>query len=133
MRQSLRMELLTGQYLDTFLVQQPIERSENIGIYKGLDTRLKRPVTIKVIYKAKHASDIEIEQFEHQAQAIAGLRHRNILAVSHFGQCDDLYYFVMQFPVGADLETIIQRFEYAQELMPHTDVMRILDEIGAAL
>lgn len=127
------MDLLIGRHFDTFLVQQPLERSGNIGIYKGLDTRLKHPVTIKVIQKAEHASDTEIQQFEHKAQAIASLKHRNILAISHFGQCDNLYYFVMEYPDGADLDTIIQRYEYTQELMPHADVIRILDEIGEAL
>jgi serine/threonine protein kinase len=127
------MDALIGQQLDSFLVQQPLGRGGMARVYKGLDTRLKRPVAIKVIEERWRASDTYTQRFEREAQAVANLKHPNIVTVFHFGQVERLYYLVMEYIDGADLDSIIQRYESNKELMPHADVMRVLSAIGEAL
>jgi serine/threonine protein kinase len=127
------MDPLIGQQLDDFLIQEPFGRGETAHLYKGLDTRRKRPVALRVIEKTPRADEACIEQFEHEARAIANLKHRNIQSVLHFGQHDNLYYFALEYIDGADLDSIIRRYEPALELIPQADVIRVLDEIGEAL
>ncbi|MHB8624842.1 MAG: serine/threonine-protein kinase [Aggregatilineales bacterium] len=130
---NLHGDALIGQQLDSFLVQQPLGRGGMARVYKGLDTRLKRPVAIKVIDEGLRASDTYAQRFEREAQAVASLKHPNIVTVFHFGQREHLYYLVMEYIDGTDLDSIIQRYESAKELMPHADVIRVMDAIGGAL
>lgn len=127
------MDTLIGQQIDSFLVQQPLGRGGMARVYKGLDTRLKRPVAIKVIEEKWRATDTYTQRFEREAQAVASLKHPNIVTVFHFGQIEKLYYLVMEYIDGADLDSVIQRYESTKELMPYADVVRVLGAIGGAL
>src|SRR5215467_4609046 len=105
------MDALIGQQLDSFLVQQPLGRGGMARVYKGLDVTLKRPVAIKVIDEGLRSSTAYAQRFEREAQAVANLKHPNIVTVFHFGQHESLYYLVMEYINGADLDAIIRNYE----------------------
>ncbi len=124
---------LIGQQLDHFLIQQPLGRGGMARVYKGLDLSLKRAVAIKVIEEGLRASASYAQRFEREAQAVANLKHPNIVTVFHFGKQESLYYLVMEYIDGADLDAILRNYETNGELMPHADVLRILDAMASAL
>jgi serine/threonine protein kinase len=124
---------LVGQHLDHFLVQQPLGRGGMARVYKGFDTLLKRPVAIKVIGEGYRTSSTYAQRFEREAQAVASLKHPNIVTIHSFGQHDSLYYLVMEFIDGADLDAILRNYETSGELMPHADVLRIVEAVASAL
>ena len=124
---------LIGQSLDNFLIQQLLGRGGMARVYKGMDTSLKRPVAIKVIEEHFRATVAYQLRFEHEAQAVANLHHPNIVTVYHFGKQAGLYYLVMEYINGADLDSIIRNYGATGELMPHKDVLRIIGEIASAL
>ncbi len=124
---------LLGQQLDNFLIQQPLGRGGMARVYKGLDLSLKRPVAVKVIEEGLRTSATYAQRFEREAQAVANLKHPNIVTVFHFGKHQNLYYLVMEYLDGADLDAILHNYEQHGELMPHTDVLRILDAVASAL
>jgi serine/threonine protein kinase len=124
---------LLGQHLDNFLIQQALGRGGMARVYKGVDTHLKRPVAIKVVEERLRASATYAQRFEREAQAVANLKHPNIVTVFHFGRHENLYYLVMEYIDGADLDAIIRNYESNGELMPHADVIRILEAVGGAL
>jgi serine/threonine protein kinase len=124
---------LIGQQLDHFLVQQPLGRGGMARVYKGLDLSLKRPVAIKVIEESLRASANYAQRFEREAQSVANLKHPNIVTVFHFGKLENVYYLVMEYIDGADLDAILHNYENSGELMPHADVLRILDATASAL
>src|SRR4028118_2038074 len=98
------------------LLNDRYELSEMLGqggmatVYRGLDTRLGRPVAIKLLH-AHYANDDEFRRrFEHEAQAAAGLSaHPNIVDVYDVGQQDGLPYIVMELIGGSDLKTLIDQ------------------------
>ncbi len=124
---------LIGQQLDHFLIQQPLGRGGMARVYKGLDLSLKRVVAIKVIGEGLRASATYAQRFEREAQAVANLKHPNIVTVFHFGKQDNLYYLVMEYIDGTDLDAILRNYETGGELMPHADVIGILDAMASAL
>lgn len=124
---------LLGQHLDNFLIQQALGRGGMARVYKGVDTHLKRPVAIKVVEERLRASATYAQRFEREAQAVANLKHPNIVTVFHFGRHENLYYLVMEYIDGADLDAILRNYESNGELMPHADVLRILGAVGSAL
>jgi serine/threonine protein kinase len=124
---------LIGQHLDHILVQQPLGRGGMARIYKGYDTSLKRAVAVKVIDEGHRASATYAQRFEREAQAVASLKHPNIVTIYSFGKLDALYYLVMEYIDGADVDAISRNYQSSGELMPHADVLRIMEAVGSAL
>lgn len=126
-------ETLIGERLGNYLVQEPLGRGGMARVYKGLDTMLKRPVAIKVIEEGLRTSSAYAQRFEREAQSVANLRHPNIVNVYYFGNQDNVYYLVMEYIDGTDLDAILRNYGQNGELMPYADVMRILEAIANAL
>lgn len=124
---------VAGQRLGNYLIQEPLGRGGMARVYKGLDTMLKRPVAVKVIEEGLRTSDTYARRFEREAQAVANLRHPNIVNVFYFGIEGNLYYLVMEYIDGTDLDAILRNYDQSGELMPYADVMRVLEATAAAL
>jgi tRNA A-37 threonylcarbamoyl transferase component Bud32 len=130
---SLNDDPMIGQHLDHILVQQPLGRGGMARIYKGYDTLLKRAVAVKVIDEGHRTSAAYAQRFEREAQAVASLKHPNIVTIYNFGKLDALYYLVMEYIDGADVDTISRNYHSNGELMPHADMLRIVEAVGSAL
>ncbi len=72
-------------------------------VYRALDTRLHRPVAVKMLLTGAYARTGERERFLREAAAAAGLRHPNIVQVYDVGQHDGRPYFTMEFLEGGSL------------------------------
>ncbi|MCS7469397.1 protein kinase [Stieleria sp. ICT_E10.1] len=77
-------------------------------VYRALDTRLDRPVAIKMLgFPHLAPSDpkrIElVERFEREAKAVAALSHPNIVELFDVGMAGDAPYAVMEFLSGLTL------------------------------
>lgn len=126
-------DLLIGQQLGNVLIQQLLGRGGMARVYKGIDVMLKRAVAVKLIDEGFSASATAAQRFEHEGQAVASLKHPNIVTVFAFGQQANRYYLVMEYIDGADLDAIMRNYENNGELMPFADVIRILETVAAAL
>jgi hypothetical protein len=77
-------------------------------VFRAEDTRLGRPVAVKVIL-ADHAADPSfVERFLREARLVASLEHPNILPVYDFGEEGGRPYLVMPFLDGGTLRDRIQ-------------------------
>ena len=72
-------------------------------VYKAWDLRLKRPVAFKMLLAGAYARPEERERFLREAEAAAGLRHPNIVAVYDVGDHEGRPYFTMEFVEGGSL------------------------------
>ncbi len=72
-------------------------------VYKAQDTRLDRPVAIKVL-PAHVADDPDLRQrFEREAKTISSLNHPHICTLYDIGQQDGIDYLVMEYLEGETL------------------------------
>src|SRR5256714_7261303 len=78
-------------------------------VYKAHHARLRREVAIKVILPQVADQSGFRERFEREAQLIASLEHRNIVAVYDFGEIGNLSYLVMQYVGGGTLRDLLRR------------------------
>jgi WD40 repeat protein len=72
-------------------------------VYKAWHLRLKRPVALKMLLAGPYADVEQRERFQREAEAVAGLRHANIVQVHDVGELDGRPYFTMEYVEGGSL------------------------------
>ena len=97
-----------GQVLDKYELLERVGQGGMAIVYRGIDRSLKRTVAIKVLHK--HLSDYQEarDRFEREAQAVAKLRHENILEIFDYSaKADAESYIVTEFIDGQTLKQFI--------------------------
>ena len=72
-------------------------------VYKARHLRLGRRVALKMLLAGPYAHPQERERFQREAQAVAALRHPNIVQVYDVGDVDGRPYFTMELVEGGSL------------------------------
>ena len=115
------MALSAGDKLGPYEIVALIGKGGMGEVYRATDTRLGRPVAIKV--SAREFSD----RFEREARAISALNHPNICTLYDVGP----NYLVMEFVEGDTLSKIIERGPIPLEkALQHA--VEIVDAVAAA-
>jgi eukaryotic-like serine/threonine-protein kinase len=110
-------------------VEKEIGRGGMGIVYKGRDTRLKRPVAIKLLPpELAFRSEIR-SRFLREAEMAAQLSHPHIVPIYSVDEREGLVYFVMALVEGENLGTRIAR----DGPVPPEEARRILREVGDAL
>ena len=80
------MSELTGELLDNrYLLQRQIASGGIATIYAGLDTRLDRPVAVKIMHAHLANDEAFVSRFIKEAKATAALSHPNIVSIQDQG------------------------------------------------
>ena len=72
-------------------------------VYKARHLRLNRLVALKMLLAGAYAGPDERARFQREAEAVAGLRHANIVQVYDVGDHEGRPYFTMEFVEGDSL------------------------------
>jgi serine/threonine-protein kinase len=72
-------------------------------VYKARHLRLNRPVALKMMLAGAYAGPHERERFRREAEAVAALRHPNVVQVYDVGDADGRPYFTMELMEGGSL------------------------------
>ncbi|MDB4957622.1 MAG: serine/threonine protein kinase [Myxococcales bacterium] len=97
-----------GQVLDKYELLERVGQGGMAVVYRGLDRQLKRTVAIKILHR--HLSDYQEarDRFEREAQAVAKLRHENILEIFDYSAKEGSEsYIVTEFIDGQTLKQFI--------------------------
>ena len=78
-------------------------------IYKARQLDLERVVALKTLRAEEAKRDDAMERFRREAQAVAQLRHPNVVAVHDVGVFEDIPYFTMEFIEGLPLDRRVLR------------------------
>ncbi|MPY82282.1 MAG: PASTA domain-containing protein [Actinophytocola sp.] len=105
---------LAGALLDhRYQVTSLLARGGMSAVYRGVDTRLDRPVAIKVMDPHYAADPSWAERFEREARAAARLHHPNVVAVHDQGvdySGDNAHAFlVMELVDGGTLRDLLEQ------------------------
>ena len=121
------MSIHPGTRIGPYAVVECIGRGGMATVYRAYHDGLDRDVAIKVLPEF-FAEDPEYrERFQHEARAVARLKHPNILEVFDFGNHDGIAYIVMELAEGGTLAGALgapMRLE---------DVLTLLEPLAAAL
>jgi serine/threonine-protein kinase len=72
-------------------------------VYKARHRRLNRPVALKMLLAGAHAGPTERARFQREAEAVASLRHANIVALYDVSDHEGCPYFTMELLEGGSL------------------------------
>jgi beta-lactam-binding protein with PASTA domain len=99
---------LTGALLEQrYRVDTLLARGGMSSVYRGLDTRLDRPVAIKVMDPRFAADQTFVNRFEREARSAAKIHHPNVVAVHDQGLDGDHVYLVMELVDGGTLRDLL--------------------------
>jgi len=119
--------------IDEYKVETLLGVGGMARVYRGVDTRLKRYVAIKVIDFSHQHDTSYVTRFEREAQMIAQLTHPNVVPLYRYGEIDGFLYMVMQYIDGSDLHTVLSGYRNDGEFMEPEDVLHISREMCQAL
>ncbi|MBP2364498.1 serine/threonine-protein kinase [Pseudonocardia parietis] len=95
-------------------------------VHRATDTRLNRPVAVKIFGPGNDPT--ADQRFEQEAQVMANLRHPGLVAVHDFAVEPGRAYLVMELVDGPTLKDVI-----AREDLPPDDIRRIGTEVAQTL
>lgn len=122
-----------GTKLGSYEIITAIGQGGMARIYKGFHAELNRYTAIKVVHWGLQEDPEFTDRFRREAQAIAILRHPNIVQIFDFGKHTSGYYMVMEFIDGSDLSVLLSQHRERKELLPRDKVIRIIRDVAAAL
>jgi serine/threonine protein kinase len=96
--------LTRGRLLGTYRIEEQLGEGGMGVVYRGLDTKLNRPVALKFL--SDELADPEARhRFQREAQMASSLNHPHILTVYDAGDFEGRQYLVTEFVDGGTLKT----------------------------
>lgn len=100
--------LANGTLIDSrYTVRSRIGSGGMADVYLCDDQHLGRPVALKVMHERFAADQSFVQRFEREAQAAAGLQHKNVVNVFDRGQVGSTYYIAMEYLPGRTLKDVV--------------------------
>jgi serine/threonine-protein kinase len=100
--------LANGTLIDNrYTVKSRIGSGGMAEVYLCDDQHLGRPVALKVMHERYAADRSFVQRFEREAQAAAGLQHKNVVNVFDRGQVGNTYYIAMEYLPGRTLKDVV--------------------------
>jgi Tol biopolymer transport system component len=103
------MTLAAGTKLGPYEILAPIGAGGMGEVYRANDTRLDRPVAVKVLAPGLAATAEVRQRFEREARTISKLSHAHICALYDVGRQGDIEYLVMELLEGESLAERLAR------------------------
>ena len=100
---------MTGKTLGHYQILEKLGSGGMGEVYKARDTRLNRPVAIKVLPPDKVANADRKRRFIQEAQSASALNHPNIVVIHDINEENGVDYMVMEYIAGRTLDAAIPR------------------------
>lgn len=114
-------------------IERLIGRGGMADVYLGRHTTLNRPMAVKILH-AHMTGDSDLRRrFRDEAQAVAALRHPNIVQVSDFDVADERPYIVMELLEGMALSDYLRGLHGFGHSLPLETVSRLTVSLTSAL
>ncbi|MCL2703056.1 MAG: Stk1 family PASTA domain-containing Ser/Thr kinase [Defluviitaleaceae bacterium] len=104
------------------VIAERYEITDKIGsggmsiVYKALDRKLSRPVSLKVLREEYSVDEEFRKRFIREARSVASLNHQNIVNVYDVGHEDEINFIVMEYINGVTLkELIVKRAPFSDK------------------
>jgi len=107
--QQTRLESIREEFADRYEVIEPLAHGGMGAIYKARQKQPERLVVLKLMLHGRFASEKYRTRFEREAQAVARLKHPNIVSVYEYGEVAGQPYFTMEFVDGCNVKQYVLR------------------------
>ena len=99
---------LVGQSLGVYQVERHVGRGGMGEVYLARDTRLGRPVAVKLLPASFHQDPDRVRRFQQEARATSLLNHPNIVTIHEVAESAGLRFIVSEFVEGKTLREMIK-------------------------
>jgi serine/threonine protein kinase len=108
--------LAPGSQLGPYRIEGTIGRGGMGVVYRASDTRLNRPVAIKVL-SVGFGDEAARRRFQREAQTVSSLNHPHILTVYDIGDFDGQQYLVTEFVDGGTVRTWLRERPTSRQIV----------------
>ncbi len=98
---------MIGSTIHHYKILEKIGSGGQGTVYKALDTKLERPVVIKVLPPELTVKSSNFKRFQREAQLCSSLDHPNICTIFDLGDANDVHYIAMQYVEGKNVRQIV--------------------------
>jgi beta-lactam-binding protein with PASTA domain/tRNA A-37 threonylcarbamoyl transferase component Bud32 len=124
------VDQLVGRLVDgRYRIGALIARGGMATVYEGVDTRLDRPVAVKILDSALARDEDFERRFQSEARHVARLSHSGIVAVFDQGRDGDVLFLVMEYVHGQTLRHLLNH----EGRLTVDRALRITGQVLAAL
>ena len=112
------LDLKKGDKIGAFEVEKLLGKGGMGEVYLAHDTRLNRPVAVKILPPATALDANANKRLLREAQAAAGLEHPHICTIHEIGEAEGHSFIIMQYVEGEPLSELLKngRLEIRQAL-----------------
>ena len=122
------MPFVVGETLGPYRITEQLGQGGMATVFKAYHAALDRYVAIKALHPAFKDDVNFLARFQREARVVAKLDHPSIVPIYDFAEHEGRPYLVMKFIEG---ETLKARL--GKRHLSLTEVMRVIDSVGAAL
>ena len=127
------LDPLIGKTIGPYEILEKIGHGGMADVYKGFHSALRRYVAIKFLGRSLQSDSDASLRFQREAQAIASLRHPNIVQVFDFGAFEDSHYLIMEYIEGTDLRAEMDRRKETGHPFTQKEILHILEQVADGL
>jgi len=127
------MSTWIGRTISKVVIEEFIGRGGMAEVFRGRHTTLNRPVAVKLLHAHLSDEDTLLTRFKTEAQAVATLRHTNIVQVFDFDVIEDRPYMVMELIEGLNLQVLLKSLGQAGRRMTPQEVAQLVGPLASAL
>ncbi|MGB9181877.1 MAG: protein kinase [Pyrinomonadaceae bacterium] len=103
------MSIEAGTHLGRYEIRSSLGAGGMGEVYLAQDTKLRRPVALKLLPAKFTADEDRLRRFEQEACAASALNHPNIITIHEIGQEDSVHFMATEFVEGETLHHRLKR------------------------
>ena len=98
---------MIGAKLGNYRILEKIGAGGQGTVYKATDTKLGRPVVVKVLPPELTVKEANLKRFEREARLASALDHPNICTIFDLNDVDGVHFIAMQFVEGKNVRELV--------------------------
>ena len=100
---------MVGRTLSHYRILEELGSGGMGVVYKAEDTRLRRTIALKILAEDRARSERRLKAFRQEAQAIAAIKHPNIVTIFSVEEAEGFHFITMELVNGSTLDKIIPK------------------------
>ena len=124
---------MIGRTLGQYRIVAQLGKGGMAEVFQAYQPALDRYVAVKILHSMVATDEQFLARFQHEARAVAKLRHGHIVQVYDFGSEDNVYYMVMEFIDGQTLKARLRDLKEAGQTMSLEETQRVIQAVASAL
>jgi serine/threonine protein kinase/DNA-binding beta-propeller fold protein YncE len=118
-----------GSRIAGYRLDEEIGRGGMAVVYHAYDTRLERPVALKLLAPELARDDAFRQRFIRESRTAAAVDHPNIIPIFEAGEADGVLFIAMRFVHGRDLQSLVN----SGGPLPVAQVCHIVSQVAGGL